>query len=127
MNLGRPVLHIASGGSTCALLAGGAVRCWGDNEGGQLGYGHKHAVDSPAIAEDIRVGGPVVQIATGRGHTCVLLQQGRVRCWGFANNGALGYGNGINIGDDEAPESAGDVPVGGKVVQIAAGCAFRST
>lgn len=87
VNLREPVMQIASGGPTCALLAGGAVRCWGDNEGGQLGYGHKRAVNGPAIAEDIHVGGPVVQIAIGRGHTCVLLQQGRVRCWGFANSG----------------------------------------
>jgi len=131
VNLGKPVMQIASGGSTCALLAGGAVRCWGDNEAGQLGYGHKRAVDGPTIAEDVRVGGPVVQIAIGRAHSCALLEQGRVRCWGSAGNGALGYGNGIDIGDDEAPESAGDVPVGGKVVQIAAGgfhtCALLDT
>ncbi|MES1186955.1 MAG: hypothetical protein ABUL60_24285 [Myxococcales bacterium] len=131
VNLGKPVVQIASGGSTCALLAGGTVRCWGDNEAGQLGYGHKRAVDVSTIAEDIRVGAPVVQIAMGRAHTCALLEQGRVRCWGLAGNGALGYGNGIAIGDDEAPESAGDVPVGGKVVQIAAGgfhtCALLDT
>jgi alpha-tubulin suppressor-like RCC1 family protein len=131
VNLGTPVTQIASGGSTCALLAGGTVRCWGENEAGELGYGHKRAVDDPTLAEDVRVGGPVVQIATGLGHICVLLQQGRVRCWGHASSGALGYGNGLDIGDDEAPESAGDVPVGGKVVQIAAGgfhtCALLDT
>ncbi|HKO50123.1 MAG TPA: hypothetical protein VJV79_20475 [Polyangiaceae bacterium] len=131
VNLDKPVMQIASGGPTCALLAGGTVRCWGDNEEGQLGVGHKRAVDGLNIAEDIRVGAPVVQLAIGRAHTCVLLEQGRVRCWGLAGNGALGYGNGIAIGDDEAPESAGDVPVGGKVVQIAAGgfhtCALLDT
>jgi len=131
VSLGKPVMQIASGGPTCALLAGGTVRCWGDNEAGQLGYGHKRAVDGSSVAEDIRVGAPVVQIAMGRAHTCALLEQGRVRCWGLAGNGALGYGNGIAIGDDEAPETAGDVPVGGKVVQIAAGgfhtCALLDT
>ncbi|HET7540189.1 MAG TPA: hypothetical protein VFK05_09965 [Polyangiaceae bacterium] len=131
VNLGRPVMQIASYSSTCALLAGGTVRCWGENGAGELGYGHKRAVDGPTFAEDIRVGGPVVQIATGHSHICVLLQEGRVRCWGFARYGALGHGNGFDIGDDETPESAGDVPVGGKVTQIAAGgfhtCALLDT
>jgi alpha-tubulin suppressor-like RCC1 family protein len=44
-----------------------------------------------------------------------------VRCWGANHNGRLGYGNHHDIGDDESPAAAGDVPIGGKVTQIAAG------
>jgi alpha-tubulin suppressor-like RCC1 family protein len=54
-----------------------------------------------------------------------------VRCWGGASYGELGYGNIDNIGDDETPESAGNVNVGGNVVQIATGayhsCALLDT
>lgn len=35
-----------------------------------------------------------------------------VRCFGVAASGALGYGNIFNIGDDEHPDSAGDVSLG---------------
>lgn len=130
-DLGAPVRQISAGGPICALLLGGRVRCWGRNESGELGYGHKRAIASPAAAADVRVGGPVLQITTGVAHVCALLPEGRVRCWGRGADGALGYGNGLDIGDDETPDSAGDVPVGGRVVQIAAGgfhtCALLDT
>ncbi|HEY6559297.1 MAG TPA: hypothetical protein VI072_18560 [Polyangiaceae bacterium] len=125
VNLGGAVRQISAGSShTCALLAGGRVRCWGNNDSGQLGYGHTRAIgddEVPASAGDVNVGGEVVQIAAGGGHTCALLAGGTVRCWGHAWEGELGYARRDNIGDDEPPASAGDVAVGGTVVQISAG------
>jgi alpha-tubulin suppressor-like RCC1 family protein len=121
VRIGGPVVQLAVGGSNCALLAQGTVRCWGDNRSGQLGYGHRNDVEIPEVSGDVRVGGKVTQIAVGLAHVCALLEGGRVRCWGNASDGALGYGNGIDIGDDETPESAGDVPIGENVVQIAVG------
>ncbi len=35
-----------------------------------------------------------------------------MRCWGQNTNGVLGYGNGVNIGDDESPATAGPVDLG---------------
>lgn len=52
---------------------------------------------------------PQAQLALG-GHACVLTAGGAVRCWGLGLNGRLGYGNLNNIGDNETPASAGDVP-----------------
>ena len=57
----------------------------------------------------------------GSAHTCSRLDRVSVRCWGSGGSGALGYGNTNNIGDNEAPSSAGDVPVGIAVVGLAAG------
>ena len=51
------------------------------------------------------------KIEAGGNHTCALLTNGAVRCWGSGGNGALGYGNTDDIGDDETPASAGDVEV----------------
>ena len=51
-----------------------------------------------------------IQIAAGRYHVCALLADSALRCWGFNATGQLGYGNTDNIGDDETPASAGDVP-----------------
>ncbi|MBC8292718.1 MAG: hypothetical protein H8E45_06075, partial [Proteobacteria bacterium] len=60
-------------------------------------------------------------VAVGGYHTCATLDSGIVRCWGYGSSGQLGYGNTDSIGDNEDPVSAGDVNVGGTVVQLAAG------
>jgi alpha-tubulin suppressor-like RCC1 family protein len=125
VNVGGTVQQIAAGSDhTCALLTTGAVRCWGHGGDGRLGYGNTNTIgdnETPASAGDVNVGGTVQQIAAGGGHTCALLTNGAVRCWGEGSFGQLGYGNTNWIGDNETPASAGDVPVGGTVQQIAAG------
>jgi cysteine-rich repeat protein len=125
VNVGGTVVQLAAGDShTCALLDSGAVRCWGDGFYGQLGYGNSNDIgdnEAPASASDVNVGGTVVQIVAGGVHTCALLDTGAVRCWGGGFSGRLGYGNTNNIGDNEAPALAGNVNVGGTVVQLAAG------
>jgi alpha-tubulin suppressor-like RCC1 family protein len=143
IDIGGPVVQLALGGShACARLSDGAVRCWGSGGGGSLGYGNPDNVgddESPADAGDVDVGEPALHVAAGGQHTCVLLAGGRVRCWGNGANGALGYGifdpqgppQDAWIGDDEAPSSMGDVPVGGFVTQIVTGpihtCALLDT
>ena len=128
-------VQLATGGfHTCARLNNGAVRCWGLSTFGQLGYGNTNNIgdnESLASAGDVNVGGIVVQLAAGREHTCALLDTGNVRCWGRGNEGQLGYGNGTDVGDNESPASAGDVNVGGTVIQLAPGhfhtCALLDT
>ena len=51
-------------------------------------------------------------ITTGDNHTCAILDNGTVRCWGFGSFGQLGYGNGDTIGDNEKPSAAGPVDLG---------------
>ncbi len=136
VHVGAPVAAIDAGASfTCAILDGGSVRCWGSDGRGRLGYGEPvEAIgddEAPAAAGDVDVGGDVVQIATGSAHTCAVLDGGALRCWGRGSLGQLGYGNAQDIGDDEAPAAAGDVDVGGTVVQVGAGnehtCALLDT
>jgi cysteine-rich repeat protein len=125
VSAGERVVQLAAGAyHTCALLESGTVRCWGDNEYGRLGYGHSSPIgdnEAPSSVNPVDVGGRVVQLAAGDSHTCALLEGGAVRCWGPNWNGELGYGHMRAIGDDESPSSAGDVNVGGRVVQLAAG------
>lgn len=109
---------------TCALLPSRKVRCWGDAQYGQLGYGNTNEIgddEMPYTAGDVDVGEGVIQLTAGQYHTCALLFGGHVRCWGAGNHGRLGYGNTNNIGDNETPASAGDVDVGGAVTQLTAG------
>lgn len=105
VDVGTDVMQIALGEShTCALLAARKVRCWGSASYGQLGYGNKTDLEAPPSV-DVSVGGDVVQIAAGSNHTCALLANGGVRCWGLGTDGQLGYGNTNNIGDDELPSA----------------------
>jgi cysteine-rich repeat protein len=117
VDVGGPVRQLSVGnGVVCALLVTGGLRCWGYvwTGGGSLGYGNMESIgddETPASAGDLHIGGPVRQISAGALHHCALLARGSVRCWGYAGQGALGYGNLENIGDDEFPASAGNVAV----------------
>jgi cysteine-rich repeat protein len=117
VNIGGAVAQLAKGpaqGHYCALLTNGNVRCWGQGFAGNLGYGNTFNVgdnETPADEGDIDLGGTAVQVAVGNIHSCALLTTGQVRCWGLNTSGQLGYGNTENIGDDETPADAGDVPL----------------
>jgi len=65
---------------TCALTQTGGVRCWGDNQYGQLGDGSTVNSSTPP-SSDVLTG--VQAIATGEINTCALMQTGGIRCWGY--------------------------------------------
>jgi alpha-tubulin suppressor-like RCC1 family protein len=135
VNVGGTVVQLSVGDEhTCAVLDTGNVRCWGNGGNAELGYGNLNFIgdnETPASAGNVNIGGTVTQISGGGNHTCALLNTGNVRCWGSGNAGQLGYGNIFKIGDNETPASAGNVNVGGIVVQISAGeshtCALLNT
>ncbi|HEY6559133.1 MAG TPA: RCC1 domain-containing protein [Polyangiaceae bacterium] len=129
-----PVVEVAAGTEhACALLSGGAVRCWGLGPpllfdtvpyGSALGYGHANSIgddEAPASAGDVNVGGAVAHVDAAGFRTCAVLLTGSVRCWGRAAPFSLGYGNLNDIGDNEAPASAGDVALGGSATQVSVG------
>lgn len=115
---GRTVQAITAGDNhTCAILDDGAVRCWGDGTSGSLGYGNVAAIgddELPASAGpvDLGPGRTARAIAAGIDHTCAILDDGSVRCWGRGGNGRLGYGGVANVGDDETPAAMGPVDLG---------------
>jgi alpha-tubulin suppressor-like RCC1 family protein len=129
--LGGPATRLVAGSAhTCALMTTGAVRCWGLNTWGQLGYGHTRNVgddESPTSAGIVNVGGSVRELAAGASHTCALLEAGTVRCWGLNAQGQLGYGHTRNVGDDESPASAGTVDLGGSAVLLATSSTSQHT
>lgn len=91
----------------------GSVRCWGANGAGQLGIGSTRAIgddERPRSAPAVDLGGHrATAIATGLSHTCALLDDRTVRCWGSGSAGQLGYGSPDAVGDDERPSAAGPV------------------
>ncbi|NVB39984.1 hypothetical protein G6O69_19220 [Pseudenhygromyxa sp. WMMC2535] len=117
--------HVATGNNhTCAVLSGGAVRCWGHGFDGALGYGNTTTIgddETPAEVGDVALGGLAIDVSAGGFHSCARLDDGGLRCWGSADYGQLGYGNTLAIGEGLTPDWAGDVPVGGPVIDITAG------
>lgn len=99
------VVAIAGGfGHTCALLADGTARCWGDNASGQLGNTTTSSSLTPETVGRL-IGNlatffsplrGVVNLATGRRHSCALLVTGGVTCWGENTAGQLGIGSTTN-------------------------------
>jgi len=81
---------MASGGAhACALRDGGLV-CWGNNSNGQLGDGSTVNHDAPVDVTGLK--GDVIALATGEKHTCVVLDDNSISCWGLNTSGQLGNG-----------------------------------
>ncbi len=111
---------------TCAVLAEGGVRCWGYASYGQLGQASKQNGTPPDKMPDIDLGvGKATQVVAGENHSCALLDDGTVRCWGDNADGVLGlaksWGQLPQLGDDEKPSTEAPVKVGKPVLQLAAG------
>ena len=134
---GRTALQISTGDNhICAVLDDATVKCWGQGGVGQLGYGDSSdRGDGPGEmgdnlpVVDLGTGRTATQIAAGGSHTCVLLDDATVKCWGDGNFGALGYGD-RNIRGNEPGEMGDNLPTvdlgtGRTAVQIA--CGFRHT
>jgi alpha-tubulin suppressor-like RCC1 family protein len=120
------IRSVAAGwGHTCALTDKGGVRCWGNNQLGQLGYGQ--TADYRFTAVDVLgLGSGVAEIASDGGSACALTAGGGVKCWGSNTYGQLGDGTAV---DRRSP-----VPVSGLgqgVVRVAVGwnhaCAVTGT
>ena len=85
------------GGHSCATIVDNGMRCWGDNQRGQLGDAKN--VNSPIpVAPTAWGSGPsgvgggktILGFAAGDSHTCAISSDGRLFCWGGNNFGQLG-------------------------------------
>jgi len=96
---GRTALDVSTSWShSCALLDDGSVVCWGEGGNGKLCNGGTQTKLSPTPVTGFGPSTPVKQISSGLEHTCALLVNGSVSCWGNNAYGALGRGgtSGIN-------------------------------
>ncbi len=107
LGLRRTARAIAVGSEhSCALLDNFAVKCWGRGTYGQLGYenttwrGDGANEMGDALPEiNLGTGRTATAIAVGAEHSCALLDNFTVKCWGRSSYGQLGYGNTDSRGD----------------------------
>jgi alpha-tubulin suppressor-like RCC1 family protein len=70
-------------------MTSGAAQCWGSNAYGQLGNGLTTVWTSSTPVRVSGINAPV-RLAAGSNHTCALLSDGAMRCWGLDVMGELG-------------------------------------
>jgi alpha-tubulin suppressor-like RCC1 family protein len=73
---------------SCALLSNNTVKCWGNNDWGQLGDGSTTSSTTPVTVSGIS-NATAITVSKNR-HTCVLLSDNSVKCWGLNTYGQLG-------------------------------------
>ena len=112
-------VEVAVGNShSCARLENGAARalkCWGRNAygvprplrywGGQLGLGDMDSrgdgggeMGDSLPAVQLGTGRSAVALALGDYHSCALLDDASVKCWGHNSHGQLGLGDTLDRG-----------------------------
>ena len=128
LGTGRKAVSVDAGlFHVCAILDNGDLKCWGSDSNGQLGDGDVsesdwiNKVTAPSSTPvDLGTGRTAVAVAAGRGHTCAILDNGDLKCWGSDLSGALGDG-GSNTDLDTPPATAIDLGTGRTAVAVSAG------
>ncbi len=91
------------GHQTCVLRTDGAVFCWGLNADGQVGDGTTQDNPTPTRVVGLPSGKRAIQVAAAENHTCALLDDNTVWCWGANNKSALGQCEGTSLPSSPTP------------------------
>jgi hypothetical protein len=98
LNYLTSVLKISMGEThACALVSGPTVRCWGDNDYGQLGtrdYTSDYTADAQIDMGDETQN--IIDVETAPYTTCVVLEDRTLRCFGLKRYGAIGAGQTVD-------------------------------
>jgi len=99
------------------MLDNGSVKCWGENSYGQLGLGDiiNRGDNSSEMGDNLTIvdlgsGRTATAIAAGSDHTCAILDNASIKCWGSNISGELGIGDTENRGDNSS-EMGDNLPI----------------
>lgn len=93
--VGLEVTDVQAGAEhTCAILANGEARCWGDNRFRQIGDDSSVLVRATADVPLAGPEGPWILLSAAESHSCGLSGE-RVFCWGANGFGQLGVGGDV--------------------------------
>ena len=124
LGTGRTAVAVSAGhATTCAILDNGELKCWGSDDGGQLGNGGSNTKigSPPSTAIDLGMGRTAVAVSVGYAHTCAILDNGDLKCWGSNSYGVLGFSSSISSSLSSPPTSAIDLGSGRTAVAVSAG------
>jgi len=77
---------------TCVRMSDGSIRCWGANESGQLGVGDTEPRVVPTLVPGFPSADKLAVNGAYGGHTCAVLSDRTLFCWGANGYGELGIG-----------------------------------
>ena len=108
------VIRLGEDANTCAILDNDSLKCWGYNTHGRLGDGASTNQTTP-VAVNLGDGRTVKDVQFGNYHTCAILDDDSLKCWGNNGSGQLGDGTttnrsssspaAVNLGDGRIAKS----------------------
>jgi alpha-tubulin suppressor-like RCC1 family protein len=84
------VIQVAAGNAHSCALTVAKVRCWGNDQFGQLGDGQQTSTNANSPVDVMGLPSGIRAIAAGGRHTCAITAQGGLMCWGDNQYGQLG-------------------------------------
>lgn len=120
------VTQISAGlAHACAVNGAGAVYCWGDNTFAQIGQGaaSNQPVNVPVVVP-MPASKKATQVSCANYHSCALMTDGSVACWGRNNSGQSGgfAGDAGDAAYNPVPvPTAVEIKLSGKALAVGAG------
>ncbi len=136
LGTGRTAKKISGGGThTCAILDNDTLKCWGGNSRGQLGRDNVTLAGSTAgtmgdvlLPINLGAGRTAKEVSAGFDHTCVILDNNNLKCFGRNNRGQLGYDSILILGDAAGEMAAlANVNLGAGRTAVAISSGYQAT